>query len=110
MPAGPPRPGPWPGPRRASAALAAAFVCSAAVAPLLVPEPAVAAPTPAAAAADGIHLATPVEGVDPLTSVDLGLRKDRLLTSVVPGPVRDEEEVRVGVGPTGAPVQVTDRQ
>src|SRR4051812_2341637 len=101
MPAGPPRPGPWPGPRRASAAVAAAFVCSGAVAPLLVPGPAVAALAVVVPAADGIHLASPVEGVDPLTNVDLGLRKDRLLKSVVPGQVRDEEGVRVEVGPTG---------
>jgi hypothetical protein len=59
---------------------------------------------------DGIRLAEPIEGVDPLANVDLGLRPDRLRTSVVPGPVHDEEHVRVEVGPTGAPARVTDRQ
>jgi hypothetical protein len=58
----------------------------------------------------GIHLAEPVEGVDPLATVDIGLRPDRLRTSVVPGPVHDEEQVRVALGPSGGPAEVTDRQ
>src|SRR3954453_2957547 len=69
--------------------------------------PAVAAkPTPA-----GIPLLQPVRDVDPLQgAVHLGLRKDRLLKSVVPGPVTNTEQLTVGVGPTGAPAIVTDLQ
>jgi hypothetical protein len=70
--------------------------------------PAVAATT--RPAVHGIRLPVPVEGVDPLTNVDLGLRPDRLLTSVVPGPVRDVEAVTVALGPSGAPALVTDEQ
>lgn len=75
--------------------------------------PLLAAPHASAARsadADGIRLATPIEGVDPLANVDLGLRPDRLRTSVVPGPVHDEEQIRVELGPSGAPAKVTDRQ
>src|SRR3954453_6375449 len=69
--------------------------------------PAVAAkPTPA-----GIPLLQPVRDVDPLQgALHLGLRKDRLLKSVVPGPVTNTEHLTVGVGPTGAPAVVTDLQ
>jgi hypothetical protein len=88
--------------RRRAAALAAGGVLALA---LTATGPAAAVP-----AARGIHLAEPVEGVDPLASVDLGLRPDRLRTSVVPGPVHDEEHVRVALGPTGTPTSVTDRQ
>jgi hypothetical protein len=63
-----------------------------------------------AATDDGIELSKPIEGVDPLAQVDLGLRPDRLRKSVVPGPVHDEEDVRVELGPSGAPARVTDRQ
>lgn len=55
-------------------------------------------------------LPVPVHGVDPLANVNLGLRKDRLLKSVVPGPVTNREDVHVAVGPTGAPVSVEDDQ
>src|SRR4051812_7095463 len=68
---------------------------------------------PAAGAAeplDTIRLPGPIEGVDPLANVDLGLRPDRLRTSVVPGPVRNSEDVRVALGPTGTPASVTDTQ
>src|SRR3954453_16345699 len=69
--------------------------------------PAVAArPTPA-----DIPLLQPVRDVDPLQgALHLGLRKDRLLKSVVPGPVVNSEQLTVAVGPTGAPVVVTDLQ
>jgi hypothetical protein len=72
--------------------------------------------TPSVAIAAGssaqhrIRLAVAVHGVDPLTNVNLGLRPDRLLTSSVPGPVSDTEQVRVGLGPDGTPVTVTDLQ
>ena len=59
----------------------------------------------------GIPLLEPVRDVDPLQgAVNLGLRKDRLLKSVVPGPVTNTEQLTVGVGPTGAPAVVTDLQ
>src|SRR3954451_11714102 len=59
----------------------------------------------------GIPLLQPVRDVDPLQgSLGLGLRKDRLLKSVVPGPVVNREQLTVAVGPTGAPVVVTDLQ
>jgi hypothetical protein len=77
---------------------------------LLAGLPLLAVPHASAAGSDGIDLATPIEGVDPLANVDLGLRPDRLRTSVVPGPVHDEEEVRVELGPAGVPLRVTDRQ
>ncbi|MDQ1696028.1 MAG: hypothetical protein QOJ03_1381, partial [Frankiaceae bacterium] len=88
--------------RRRRRTLAAVAVAGTA---LLLPASASTAAPPA-----GIRLPIPVEGVDPLGGVDLGLRKDRLLKSVVPGPVRDEEDVTVAVGPTGAPADVTDVQ
>src|SRR6476646_11639403 len=59
----------------------------------------------------GIPLLEPVRDVDPLQgAVNLGLRKDRLLKSVVPGPVTNTEQLTVGVGPTGAPAVVVDLQ
>src|SRR3954464_1400458 len=58
----------------------------------------------------GIPLASPVRDVDPLTSPLLGLRKDRLLKSVVPGEVDDREAVTVALGPEGPPAVVTDLQ
>jgi hypothetical protein len=57
-----------------------------------------------------IRLPAPIEGVDPLANVDLGLRPDRLRTSVVPGTVHNTEAVSVLLGPIGAPAAVTDRQ
>ena len=67
--------------------------------------PALAAPPPRA----GIALLQPVRDVDPLQG-SFGLRKDRLLKSVVPGPVVNREQLTVGVGPSGAPAVVTDLQ
>src|SRR5437763_918583 len=65
-----------------------------AIAPAVAAKP---APT-------GIPLLQPVRDVDPLQgALHLGLRKDRLLKSVVPGPVSNTEQLTVGVGPTGAP-------
>jgi hypothetical protein len=59
----------------------------------------------------GLPLLQPVRDVDPLQgAIGLGLRKDRLLKSVVPGPVTNTERLTVGVGPTGAPAVVTDLQ
>src|SRR3954465_11521097 len=58
----------------------------------------------------GIPLAAPVRDVDPLTSPLIGLRKDRLLKSVVPGEVDDREAVPVALGPEGPPAVVTDLQ
>ena len=87
---------------RALAALAASVAATTALAG--------AAAAPAAAAPHGIRLPRPVQGVDPLSNVDLGLRPDRLRTSVVPGPVRNVEDVSVALGATGAPAAVTDRQ
>ena len=76
-----------------------------AVAPTLAQARSVAAP-----AAGGIRLPAPVREIDPLGNVNLGLRPDRLRKSVVPGSASDREDVVVGVGPTGAPVTVTDTQ
>jgi len=89
-------------------ALAAVGVLAAlAVGSALEIAPAVAAkPAPA-----GIPLVLPVRDVDPLQgALGLGLRKDRLLKSVVPGPVTNTEQLTVGVGPTGAPAVVSDLQ
>src|SRR4051794_18229547 len=58
-----------------------------------------------------IPLLAPIRDVDPLQSAaSLGFRKDRLLKSVVPGPVRTTEQVTVAVGPAGVPVRVVDLQ
>lgn len=59
----------------------------------------------------GIPLLQPVRNVDPLQNAgSLGIRKDRLLKSVVPGPVVNTEALTVAIGPTGAPAVVTDLQ
>src|SRR5437763_4686662 len=58
----------------------------------------------------GLRLPAPVREVDPLATPQLGLRPDRLLTSQVPGAVRDTESVLASLGPTGAPTAVTDTQ
>src|SRR3954452_17143927 len=96
--------------RRALAAvgvLAALCLAGLGLGAALTIAPAVAAkPTPT-----GIPLLKPVRDVDPLQGAShLGLRKDRLLKSVVPGPVANTEQLTVGVGPTGAPAIVTDLQ
>jgi len=94
-------------------ALAAVGVAASA---LVVTAPALAAiATPAGPQAGvpqaGIALVQPVHDVDPLAgALNLGLRKDRLLRSVVPGPVANTETLTVAVGPTGAPARVTDLQ
>jgi hypothetical protein len=98
--------------RRALAAVgvaaAAAVTCSPAAAAVTATPVAGAA---ARAAGSGIDLAQPVRDVDPLHgSASLGLRKDRLLTSVVPGPVANTEQLTIGMGPTGTPATVTDLQ
>src|SRR3954449_6278283 len=91
--------------RRALAAVGALVALALGVA--LSIAPAVAAqPRPT-----GIPLLQPVRDVDPLQgALHLGLRKDRLLKSVVPGPVTNTEQLTDGVGPTGAPAVVTDLQ
>jgi hypothetical protein len=92
--------------RRALAAVGVA--AAAAVACLPAAAASVAAPAPAGS---GIALLQPVRDVDPLAAAgSLGLRKDRLLTSVVPGPVANTEQLTVGIGPNGAPAVVTDLQ
>jgi len=58
-----------------------------------------------------IQLTAPTRDVDPLANaISFGLRKDRLLKSVVPGQVRNTELVTAAMGPTGAPAAVTDLQ
>src|SRR3954451_20556806 len=91
--------------RRALAAVGALVALALGVA--LPIAPAVAAkPAPT-----GSPLLQPVRDVDPLQgALHLGLRKDRLLKSVVPGPVTNTEQLTVGVGPPGAPAIVTDLQ
>lgn len=69
-----------------------------------------AAGTSPGPAAPGIPLPRPVTEVDPLATPQLQLRPDRLLKSAVPGKVADREDVRVALGPTGAPAAVTDTQ
>ncbi|HEU5034098.1 MAG TPA: hypothetical protein VFT62_04975, partial [Mycobacteriales bacterium] len=91
---------PWWQPARAVAAL---LLAGAPV--TLLPTPSVAEPS-----TGGIRLPAPVHGVDPLTTVDLGLRPDRLLTSQVPGRVVNREALTVALGPAGAPVDVVDEQ
>ncbi|HET6817581.1 MAG TPA: hypothetical protein VFH66_10200, partial [Mycobacteriales bacterium] len=78
---------------------------------LAVAAPALDAAGAGTRANDAIPLAAPVRNVDPLAGASaLGLRKDRLLTSVVPGPVRNTEDLTVSVGPDGAPAAVEDVQ
>src|SRR5436305_6059569 len=96
--------------RRALAAvgvLAALCLAGLGLGAALALAPAVAAkPAPT-----GIPLLQPVRAVDPLQgAVHLGLRKDRLLKSVVPGPVTNTEQLTVAVGPSGARAVVTDLQ
>jgi hypothetical protein len=95
--------------RRALAAagvIAAAALGSAPVWALATPDVA-----SAASGRPGIALLRPVRDVDPLQNAGkLGFRPDRLLKSVVPGPVVNTEQLTVGVGPTGAPAVVTDLQ
>jgi len=89
--------------RRALAAIGAVAATALGCAPALAASP--------AGPGSGIALTTPVRDVDPLAgALGLGLRKDRLLKSVVPGPVTNTEDVTVAVGPSGAPVVVTDQQ
>ena len=80
-----------------------------AVGPTLAATPSAGAPT-ATGSPDGIRLPLPVHDVDPLTGVNLGLRKDRLRKSVVPGTASDREDILVAVGPNGSPAAVTDTQ
>jgi len=88
-------------------ALAATGVAAAAILGC-APELAAAARAPDR---PGIALTAPVRDVDPLAgAIGFGLRKDRLLKSVVPGPVVNTEQITVAVGPTGAPAVVTDLQ
>jgi len=101
--------------RRAALAAVAALLAAAATAPMstasAAPRPRPTQPQPAEPKPTGIPLTTPVRDVDPLkNAIQFGVRKDRLLTSVVPGPVRNTEHVTALIGPTGAPVVVTDRQ
>jgi hypothetical protein len=57
-----------------------------------------------------LALAKPVTNVDPLATPQLLLKPDRLRKSQVPGQASDREDVRVELGPTGAPSAVTDTQ
>lgn len=68
--------------------------------------------TPSQAATDQhrLVLSKPVREVDPLTNPQLQLTPDRIRKSQVPGRVVDREEIRVALGPTGAPATVTDTQ
>src|SRR5215212_1547948 len=59
---------------------------------------------------DRIVLPAPIHDVDPLTGAVFNFRQDRLKKSVVPGPTTDREDLTVGVGPTGTPVEVTNTQ
>src|SRR3954468_12795377 len=69
--------------------------------------------TTATAATSNTHRLTlpkPVTEIDPLATPQLKLRPDRLLKSQVPGRTDDREDVRVELGPNGAPTTVTDTQ
>src|SRR5438309_1498529 len=96
--------------RRALAAVGVATAAAIGCAPMLGLAAAGAATNGRASGGEGIALVKPVRNVDPLRNVGLGLRKDRLLTSVVPGPVVNTEQLTVAVGPSGAPAVVTDLQ
>jgi hypothetical protein len=88
---------------RAAARLAAALA--------LVTVPILPGQAPAATSTRAeIPLPAPVHNVDPLANVNLNLRKDRLLKSVVPGPVNNTEHLTAELGPTGAPAVVQDVQ
>jgi len=85
------------------------FITLAVAAPLVGGTTPTAA-APAAADDRGLTLPAPVREVDPLATKQLQLRPDRLLKSQVPGKAVDHEDVRVALGPTGAPAAVTDTQ
>lgn len=88
---------------RAAARLAAALA--------LVTVPILPGHAPAATAPRAeIPLPAPVHNVDPLAGININLRKDRLLKSVVPGPVDNTEHLTAELGPTGAPAVVQDVQ
>jgi hypothetical protein len=70
-------------------------------------RPAAAQP---ATTTDRLSLPQPVRNVDPLTGTVFKFRPDRLKTSSVPGPTADREDLRIAVGPTGAPQAVVDTQ
>lgn len=72
------------------------------LAPIAVPA------ATAGTAASSLPLPQPVDAVAPLPGV--GLARDRLLTSRVPGPVANREAVTVAVGPAGSPAAVTVEQ
>jgi len=88
-------------------------VAQTAIIALTVALPLLALDVASAGAAPERHrlaLPKPVTEVDPLATPDLQLRPDRLLKSQVPGRVIDRENVRVALGPAGAPAAVTDTQ
>jgi hypothetical protein len=91
---------------RAAARLAAALG--------LITVPILPGSTPDATAATqplaGIPLPAPVHDVDPLAGININLRKDRLLKSVVPGPVDNTEHITAQLGASGAPAVVQDVQ
>ena len=60
----------------------------------------------------GIPLPPAFRNINPVACVKIVVpgRKDRCRTSKVPGTVDDTEAITVGVGPSGAPAAVTDRQ
>src|SRR5438309_12110575 len=93
--------------RRALAAVGVATAAAIGCAPALGFA---GTPPPTTTGNQGIALVKPVRDVDPLKNAGLGLRRDRLLTSVVPGPVVNTEQLTVAVGPSGAPEVVTDLQ
>ena len=95
---------------RAAARSVRSILLASAALTLLTVSPSLAGAAPHASAGDRIRLPVPVHDVDPLQGVNLGLRKDRLLKSVVPGTASDREDVVVAVGPSGAPAAVTDTQ
>lgn len=96
--------------RVAVAAVGAAVVAPLAAAAAAAAPSAVPRATPGATST-GIPLLAPVRNVDPLANAGaLGLRKDRLRKSVVPGPVSDTESLTVALGPAGGPQQVVDVQ
>ena len=88
---------------RAAARLAAALG--------LITAPILPGSAPASAATRAsIPLPAPVRNVDPLAGINIGLRKDRLLKSVVPGTVDNTEHLTARLGATGAPAEVDDVQ
>jgi len=95
---------------RAAARSVRSILLTSAALTLLAVSPSLAGTSPGTAPGEGIHLPVPVHDVDPLTDVNLGLRKDRLLKSVVPGTASDREDILVALGPSGSPAAVTDTQ